>query len=118
MRHDDLEVWKRGYAFALTVYKVTKDFPREEIYGITSQLRRAALSIPLNIAEGSARSTNKDFLHFLCIAEGSIAECSTLLKISSDLTYLPAASVEALLAELMSIHRMTAGLAKAIRGKS
>jgi four helix bundle protein len=117
MRHEDLEVWKRGYSFALAVYKATKGFPREEVYGLTSQLRRAALSIPLNIAEGSARNTSKDFLHFLNIADGSLAESLTLIRMAADLQYLPAPEGESLLAELKSIHRMLNAFEKAIRCK-
>ena len=101
-----MEVWKKGYAFALGVYKATNSFPREETYGLTSQLRRAALSIPLNVAEGSTRSSNKDFLHFLNIAEGSLAECFTLVKMACDLGYLAVERREDLISQIRTIQHM------------
>jgi len=69
--HRDLEVWKRGISFVTTIYKLTGSFPKEELYGLTSQIRRAAISIPSNIAEGAARKSNKEFIHYLYIALGS-----------------------------------------------
>jgi len=117
MRHEDLEVWRKAYAFALDVYKVTRSFPQEETYGFTSQLRRAALSIPLNIAEGSVRSSNKDFLHFLNIAEGSLAECSTLIKMAADLSYIAVEKNEDLLNQLRSIQHMLNAFESSIRRK-
>lgn len=69
--HRDLEVWKRGISFVTTIYKLTDSFPKEELYGLTSQIRRAAISIPSNIAEGAARKSNKEFIHYLYIALGS-----------------------------------------------
>ncbi len=117
MRHENLEVWKKAYSFALSVYKATNTFPREEVYGLTSQLRRAALSIPLNIAEGSTRNSSKDFLHFLNIAEGSLAECSTLIKIAGDLGYLTVEKSKDLLGPVISIHHMLNAFEASIRRK-
>ncbi|HAF95774.1 MAG: hypothetical protein A2X34_04305 [Elusimicrobia bacterium GWC2_51_8] len=118
MRHEDLEIWKKGYVFALSIYKVTNGFPREETYGLTSQLRRAALSIPLNIAEGSVRSSTKDFLHFLNIAEGSLAESYTLIKMACDLGYLSAEKREDLLNQVRVLHHMLNAFEASIRRKS
>jgi len=73
---------------AVVVYEATKSFPREEVYGITSQLRRAAVSVPANIVEGSARGTKKDYLHFLYIARGSLSETQYFLHLSQRLGYL------------------------------
>lgn len=115
MRHEDLEIWQKGYAFALDIYRTTKSFPREEIYGITSQVRRAALSISLNIAEGAERNTDKDFLHFLNIADGSLAECATLIKMACDLGYLAAEKHEELVAQIRAISRMLNAFEAAVR---
>jgi four helix bundle protein len=91
-----LQVWEKANEYALAVYKVTNQFPREELYGITSQLRRAALSVALNIVEGQASSSKKDFLNFLNIANRSLVESEYLLEFSRDLTYLNEPDYEAL----------------------
>lgn len=80
--HKDLEVWKKSVEFVTDLYKVTQDFPKEEFYGLTSQMRRAAVSIPSNIAEGSARQGNKELVQFLYIALGSAVELDTQLIIA------------------------------------
>ena len=81
--HTQLEVYNRAYAFALDIYKATTGFPKEEIFGITSQLRRAASSIGANISEGCGRKTDKDFANFLHISMGSIKECEHFLKLAA-----------------------------------
>ena len=86
--HEGIDAWQKSKRFAVSVYKETASFPREELYGITSQLRRAAVSVPTNIAEGKARGTDKDYVRFLHIARGSCAELETLLEISRELGYL------------------------------
>ncbi len=91
-----LRVWEKGNEYALAVYRFTKEFPREELYGITSQLRRAALSVALNIVEGQASVSKKDFLNFLNIANRSLVESEYLLEFSRDLTYLSDADYEIL----------------------
>lgn len=87
-RWKNLEVWKIADAFARDVYKATKKFPREEIYGLTSQLRRAALSVPTNIVEGYSRRGDRELRRFLDIALGSLAETKYLLYFSHSLNYL------------------------------
>jgi four helix bundle protein len=87
-RWKKLEVWKLADVFARRVYQVTKDFPKEELYGITSQLRRAALSVPTNIVEGYSRKGDKELARFLDIALGSLAEVKYLLHFSKSLEYL------------------------------
>lgn len=82
-----LLVWQKSVELSIFVYKFSKKFPREEVYGLTNQMRRAAVSIPSNIAEGSQRSTNKDFSHFLSMARGSLAELETQLSIAIRLQY-------------------------------
>ena len=78
----DLQVWQRAMQLTTTVYKLTRDFPREEIYGLTSQIRRAAVSVPSNIAEGQGRLSSREFIQFLSIARGSICELQTQLEIA------------------------------------
>ena len=115
--HRDLDVWKKSIDLVTKIYKCTKDNPKEEVYGLTSQIRRSAVSIPSNIAEGSARTTKKDFSHFLAIALGSVAELETQLIISKNLGFLQDAVLEDLVSELTSIRRMTLGLRKSINNE-
>jgi len=101
MKADDerwkkLEVWQLADAFALEVYRATQGFPREEVYGITSQLRRAALSVPTNIVEGYSRRGDKELARFINIALGSLAETKYLLSFSHNLGYLNDANIEGL----------------------
>ena len=112
--HRDLDVWKKSIDLVTLIYKCTKDFPKSEIYGLVGQIRRCAVSIPSNIAEGSARTTKKDYSHFLTISLGSIAELETQLIISRNLNYLPDNLLNELMPELISIRRMTLGLRKSI----
>ena len=112
--HRDLDVWKKSIDLVTLIYKYTAEYPKDEVYGLTSQIRRCAVSIPSNIAEGSARTTKKDFSHFLAIALGSVAELETQLIISRNLNYLSEAVLDELISELISIRRMTVGLRKSI----
>ena len=105
-RFTELRVWKRSYAFALEMYRATKGFPADERFGIISQLRRAAISVPTNIAEGSKRRTNAEYARFLNIAEGSLAEVENLVMMSRDLSYLSATQSSKLLAEATEIASM------------
>jgi len=81
----NLKVWEKAHRLTLKIYKVTEQFPREELYGLTSQIRRAAVSIPTNIAEGCVRSSDADFSRFLYIAVGSTSELEYLILLSMDL---------------------------------
>jgi four helix bundle protein len=83
----DLDVWRLGVELAETVYRVTARFPKAELFGLTSQMRRAAVSIPSNIAEGRARNSTREFLHFLSISRGSLAELETQLELAIRLDY-------------------------------
>jgi len=85
--HKDLTVWKRSMELVLAVYVLTENFPRTEIYGLTSQMRRCAVSIPSNIAEGRSRGTRRDYLQFLRISLGSAAELETQIEISKQLPF-------------------------------
>lgn len=100
------EVWKKSHELALKVYALTQSFPKEEIYGITSQLRRASLSIPTNIVEGVSRSTEKEFAQFINIASGSSAEVQYLLEFSRELNYIPFENYEKLSENIISIRKM------------
>lgn len=105
-RFTDLKVWQRSHELALAVYRLTADFPTEERFGLTAQLRRAAVSVPANTAEGSKRQSNADYARFLNIAEGSLAETEYLLILGRDLGYATAELVEPLLASIAEIARM------------
>ena len=100
----DLEVWQKAMAFVEDVYKAVKTFPREEQYGLSDQIRRAAVSIPSNIAEGFGRDSNAEFLRFLAIARGSLYEVSTQLEIAHRLGFLP--SKAGLYPQIVSIGKM------------
>lgn len=86
----NLKVWEKAHLLALKIYKVTEQFPREELYGLTSQIRRACVSIPTNIAEGCVRSSDADFSRFLYIALGSTSELEYLILLSMDLKLIKA----------------------------
>jgi len=86
--YENLEVWKESVDLAVFIYKETGLFPREELYGLTSQLRRAVISIPANIAEGAGRTSRKEFVHFINISLGSLNEVESLLYIATKLGYL------------------------------
>ncbi|MFZ5941516.1 MAG: four helix bundle protein [Bacteroidota bacterium] len=93
--HKDLEVWKLSMGLVTDVYKLTSLFPKEELYGLTRQIRESAVSVPSNISEGAARQTTKEFIHFLYYATGSLSELETQLLISKELGF--ATSVEGIL---------------------
>ena len=110
MIHKDLKIWQRGIALVTEVYRVTENYPAKEIFGMTNQMRRAAYSIPMNIAEGSARSTLKEYIHFLHIALGSIAELDTQLIISKNLNFIDDQAMLKLSNELTELSKMTSSL--------
>ncbi len=102
----ELEIWKRSRLFCSEVYQMTSSFPSDEKFGLTNQLRRAAVSIPSNIAEGSSRNSNKDFSRFLEIAIGSAYEIETQVLIASDLGFVSTDECEKLVNELAEIIKM------------
>lgn len=116
MQHDyrKLKIWNESVNFALEVYKMTGTFPKEELYGLTSQMRRASVSIPSNIAEGSKRTTNKDFKSFLAIAQGSCAEIETQLYIGKEIGYIKEKEYQKLSLKLLEIMKMLAVFGKNI----
>jgi four helix bundle protein len=87
-KHHELKAWQEALELVKEIYRVTRNFPKEEIYGLISQMRRAAVSIPSNISEGAARGGDREFIQFLIIARGSLSELETQLLISKDLGYM------------------------------
>ena len=116
--HQNLEAWSKAVDLVIDLYKATEPFPREEKFGLTSQIRRAAVSVPSNIAEGAARRSNKEFGHFISNAQGSASELETELIIAHRLGYLNEAAFAELLAKLERIGRMMTGLARRVRTAS
>lgn len=108
--YKELLVWQKGMVLARLVYKVTAKFPAEERYGLTSQMRRAAVSVPSNIAEGQARRGTSEFLQFLSIAEGSLAELDTPLSLSVELGFAQQADVEPAFKEIDELQKMLVAL--------
>ena len=112
--YKDLDIWKRSIKLVEDIYRLTKSFPKEELYGLTSQMRRAAVSIPSNIAEGFTRFYNKEYKQFLYITLGSCSELSTQIIIASRLKYFDNNKIEQLLNEIDEICKMTMSLIKKI----
>jgi four helix bundle protein len=112
--YTDLIAWQKAMVLVETVYRASCKFPREEIYGLTSQLRRAAVSVPANIAEGQGRQSKSNFRHFLKIAHGSLREVETLILISGRLGYIDAESGANLLSSTEEIGRLINGLIRSI----
>ncbi len=110
----EIKVWQKAIELAVDIYSCTRSFPKEEMFGLTSQLRRAAVSIASNIAEGKGRRTDREFLQFLHHARGSVFEVETQLTIASRLGYLPEPEVLRLGNSASEIARMLNGLIKAI----
>lgn len=108
----NLKVWDKAHKFVLDIYSITNMFPKAEIYGLTSQLRRAAVSIPTNIVEGSSRGSDKDFARFIQISIGSASETEYLLILCYDLKYLNENEFEKLYNEVINIRKMMINLIK------
>ncbi|MDQ3117582.1 MAG: four helix bundle protein [Verrucomicrobiota bacterium] len=114
--YKDLVVWQKGIALAKLVYQITAEFPTEEKFGLVSQMRRAAVSVPSNIAEGQARHTTGEFIQFISHAEGSVAELNTQLILAVELQFCPA-PVAAPASDLMEdLRRMLNGLRRRLAG--
>jgi len=110
----NLVVWKRAHEFVLEIYRATQHFPRQEVFGLTSQLRRSAASIPANLAEGAGR-TQSEFCRHIQIAFGSANEAECHLLLARDLQYLDLMDYESAVERLKEIKRMLSGLSKKIR---
>lgn len=115
--YKELNVWQKSYQFCLEIYKITMSFPKEERYGLTSQIRRAAVSVPSNIAEGYGRKTTKEYIQALYIAYGSNSELETQIMLSGDLGYINAKNLEKLQKDIGDIERMLKGLISSLENK-
>jgi four helix bundle protein len=111
----ELKVWEKAHQLTLAVYQATTAFPKEELYGLTSQMRRSAASIPTNIAEGCGRGSDDDFRRFLQIAMGSASELEYHVLLAHDLGYLAAGDGDRLTAAIIEVKRMLASLITKIR---
>jgi len=112
--YSDLIAWKKAFELALSIYRVTSHFPIEEKYGITSQLRRAGISVPSNIADGHGRNSRGEFRHHLSIAQGSLKEIETQLLIATALRYLGEKQANILMARTAEVGRLVNGLSKSL----
>jgi four helix bundle protein len=110
----DLIVWQKSMDLVESVYIATRKFPKEELYGLTSQLRRAVVSIPSNIAEGQGRRTDKEFAQFLAVARGSLHESETQILIAERLGYLERKSADELMTLCAEVNRLLHGLLNAV----
>jgi four helix bundle protein len=117
-RFTELKVWQKSHALVLEVYRCTKGFPREERFELVSQLRRAAVSVPSNIAEGSKRAHATDYAHFLNVAQASLAESEYLIILSRDLGYMASELATSLFAAVAEIARMLTGLRSAVKNST
>jgi four helix bundle protein len=107
--HQNLEVWKQSFNLVKKIYVLTSEFPSEEKFGLTSQIRRACTSIPVNIAEGSARRSDKELMQFLYIALGSASELDTLLLLSKELNFIKPDEFDNIVFDLDSIFKLLLG---------
>ena len=112
--HKELDVWKDSIELVVKMYQITKSFPKEELYGLTSQIRRAVVSVPANISEGAARNYSKEFIRFLRIAQGSLSEFETLLQISSRLNYVNEEMFQSIQGRIFKVNAQLSGLIKSI----
>ncbi len=111
---EDLVVWQKAHAFTLDIYKITKYYPKEELFGLTSQFRRASVSIAANIAEGYGKRTSKDKLRFYNIAEGSINESKYYILLSKDLIYIDKQESDRLYENLETIKKLLFSYSRAL----
>ena len=109
MNYTELEVWKYSRGLVKLVYMLTKLFPKEEVYGLTNQIRRSVVSVPSNIAEGIGRQSNKETIHFLYIAKGSLQEVETQLYLSFDLEYISEEELKNILEQVISSKKLLNG---------
>lgn len=111
----DLIAWAKGHKLVLEVYKITKKFPKEEVFGITNQMRRCAVSVTSNIAEGFSRKSYKDKSQFYSIALGSLTELQNQILISKDINYIDLQTFKTLADETVIVHKLINGLIKSSR---
>jgi len=114
---ENLQIWKLGVTLAKDIYLLTEKFPKSELYGLTDQIRRAAVSIPSNIAEGKGRSTAKDFVHFLNNARGSLYELATQLYIACEIGYVRESDFSSLQKRIEDLSHKIVAMTKYLRSK-
>jgi len=114
----DLKVWQKSHQLVLEIYQATGSFPKEELYGLTNQIRRAAISIPSNIAEGCCRQSDVEFARFLQIAMGSASEVEYQLLLARDLKYLPEDRYESVHGKIVEVKQMLSAFLKKLRADS
>ena len=110
----ELKIWNKAMELATDIYSSTKNFPKEEMYGLTSQLRRAAVSVPSNISEGAGRNSNNEFKHFLSIANGSCYELQTQIVLSNKLNFISSEECDKLILKIEELQKMNYSLQKTI----
>jgi len=113
--HKKLDVWKKSIDLVHKMYELTKTFPKIEEYGLTNQMRRAAISVPANISEGAARQTKKEFIQFLHVAQGSLSELDTHLEIALRLDYMKETFLQEVSTLMNDIDKMLTGLIKSLK---
>jgi four helix bundle protein len=116
--YKNLEVWQKSMDLVILCYQSTKDLPKNEFYGLAGQLQRSAVSIPANIAEGRARKHSKEFIQYLSIAYGSLAELETHIQIAQRLNYISSTKTDQLLERTAEVGRMINGLRKSIEKRN
>jgi four helix bundle protein len=115
--YKELKVWQKSYELCLEIYTITAKFPREEIYGLTSQIRRSVVSIPSNIAEGYGRKTTLDYIRMLYISYGSVCELETQILLAGDLYLIEKSELSILKKDIAEIERMLRALIKSLQNK-
>ena len=115
--HKDLRVWQQSIEMVTSIYLITKAFPKDELFGLVSQMRRAAVSVPSNIAEGYARGTDREKLHFLRISSGSMSEIETQLMLSLNLGYISQESFDELSENVTSVWKQLNALISSLKKK-
>ena len=115
--YKELNVWQKSYELCLKIYRITAKFPNEEKYGLTSQIRRSAVSIPSNIAEGYGRKTTVDYIRMLYISYGSVCELETQILLAGDLGFIEKGELSAAKKDIAEIERMLKALIKSLENK-
>jgi len=115
--YKELKVWQKSYQLCLEIYRITARFPKDEKFGLTSQIRRSVVSVPSNIAEGYGRKTTADYIKSLYIAYGSNCELETQIMLSGDLDYIDSDIVKVIMAEINEVERMLKALIKSLENK-
>ena len=115
MLYHNILVWRKAHELTLKIYKITKKFPKDELFGVVSQLRRASSSVPANIVEGNARRTNKEYAQFLIQARGSLSESQYFLELSRDLTYISTDEFNRLISISIEVGKMLNSLISKIK---